>query len=274
MKISMMTYTMACGPWGKSHDVRELCEFTRELGIDGIDWVTTYGHDPAEIRRMTDALGLVNVCHTFYADFHSPDEKKRAAAPDQVRQGLEAAGVLGADKVMIPLSGMKGQSREETRRYALEGLPVAVELGRAAGITITIEPFPGADSPFVTTDDLNEAVRAVPGLRITYDNGNVAMGGEDSGQGFRQCSDHVVHAHFKDWVLAEDGRLGLDGRRYKPALVGEGIVDPRLCLQAMAEAGYTGYINFEYEGDKYDPGEATKRGVQLLHKLIAEAEAR
>jgi sugar phosphate isomerase/epimerase len=272
MKISMMTYTMARGPWGAKHDLRELCEFTRELDVEGVDWVTTYGLDPAEVREITDEFGLANVCYTFFADLQSPDAAKRAAGGDQVRRGLETAGVLGADKVMIVLPGVPDVPREVTRGHALGGLTEAVRLADDVGITVTIEPFPGADSPFVTSAELNEAVGAVPGLRITYDNGNVAMGGEDPAEGFTRCSENVVHAHFKDWVLADDGRLGLDGRRYKAALVGEGIVDPRPCLKAMTKAGYTGYINFEYEGDKYDPREATTRGVRLLREMIKEME--
>jgi len=272
VKTAMMTYTMARGPWGERHDVRELCEFTRDLGLDGIDWVTTYGHDPAEVRKVTDDLGLRNVCHTFYADIHVPDAAKRAEAPDQVRRGLDAAKALGAETVMIVVPWVKDVPRDETRRRALEGLAGAVELASAAGITVTIEPFPGALSPFVTSGDLIEAVRAVPGLKLTYDNGNVAMGGEDPAEGFRRCCEHVVHAHVKDWVLSDDGRPGLDGRRYKPALVGEGIVDPRPWVAAMAEAGYDGYIDFEYEGSTYDPRDAVARGVRLMTELIREAE--
>lgn len=273
MKVSMMSYTMARGPWGKGHDIRELCEFTRELGLDGIDWVTTYGVEPAEVRRIADGSGLRCVCYTFFADLQHPPGERRSGARGQVLDGLEAARALGTDKIMIPLPGVEGLARDEARRLALEGLAEAVVLGQQAGITVTTEPFPGADSPFVTSGELLEAVRAVPGLKVTFDNGNLAMGGENPAAAFRRLKDHVVHAHLKDWVLTDDGRAGLDGRRYKPALVGEGIVDPRPCLQAMAEAGYDGYINFEYEGAEYDPRDATVRGVALMKNLIREASA-
>jgi sugar phosphate isomerase/epimerase len=273
MKVSMMSYTMARGPWGKNPDVRDLCEFTRELGLEGIDWVTTHGLAPAEIRKVTDQFGLRNVCYTFYADVQHPPGERRSRARDHLFAGLDAARALGAEKVMIPLPGLKGLARDETRRLALEGLREAASLGRQAAITVTIEPFPGADSPFVTSDDLLQAVAAAPGLKITFDNGNVLTAGEEPAAAFRKLKDHVVHAHLKDWELADDGARGLDGRRYKGALVGEGIVDPRPCVQAMAEAGYDGYINFEYEGSLYDPRGATVRGVALMKDLIREASA-
>ena len=41
----------------------------------------------------------------------------------------------------------------------------------------------------------------------------------------------------------------------------------------MAEGGYDGYIDFEYEGAEYDPRDATVRGVTLMKDLIREASA-
>ena len=127
---------------------------------------------------------------------------------------------------------------------------------------MTIENFPGVASPFVTSENVLEAIREVPGLKLTYDNGN-AIQGEDPALSFLRCADHVVHAHFKDWILTEPGRgmEGLDGRHYAAALIGEGIVPHFSCLAAMKQTGYKGYINIEYENNKYPPDEATRRAT-------------
>jgi sugar phosphate isomerase/epimerase len=268
MKIAMMSYTMARGEWGQSADVEALCRLTRELGLEGIDWVTTYGQAPADVRRITDDFGLRNVCYTFFARLQSPDPEERKAALDQVKEGLEVAAALGADKVMLPLSGSPDLPREETRRCALESLPAAVAMGNTLGIAVTIEHFPGAASPFLISADMDEAIRAVPGLKITYDNGNLFTGGENPADGYRNSAEHIIHAHFKDFELADDGFLGLDGRRYRGALVGEGLVDPWPCLQAMRERGYSGAIDFEYEGTKYTPEEAMRKAVPMLQAMI------
>ena len=113
--------------------------------------------------------------------------------------------------------------------------------------------------------------REIPELKLTFDNGN-AFTGEDPAESFRLCAADVVHAHFKDWELCTGGLLGLDGRSYRGALIGEGMLDQRSCLAAMKKAGYTGYINIEYEGDKYDPEEATRRAADHMNKLMAELE--
>jgi len=263
----MMSYTLARA---KDFDLNRMCELTNELKLEGVDMVTTYGRPPAEIRRLLDQHGLKAICHTLFTDLIFPDVAGRQAGVDVIKQGIEAAVILGTDKVMIPTPGKKDVPRDLARRYIIRGLQEAMVVARQAGVTLMLENFPGADSPFVISSDMLEAVREVPGLKITFDNGNVLMGGEDPAASCQRCAEHVVHAHFKDWVLAEPGKgmEGLDGRRYASALIGEGLVDHKACLQAMKLAGYSGYINIEYEGDKYPPDEATRRAVAYLRNMM------
>lgn len=269
MKLSMMSYTLARA---KDFDLNRMCELTNELKLEGVDMVTTYGRKPQEIRRMLDQHGLKTICHTFFADLIFPDTAGRQAGVDIIRQGIEAAVILGTDKVMIPTPGKKDVPRDLARRYIIRGLQEALVLARQAGVTLTLENFPGAESPFVISSDLLEAVREMPGLKITFDNGNVFLGGEDPAVSFERCVLHVVHAHFKDWerLARGQGMEGLDGRWYQAALIGEGLLDHKACLQAMKQAGYSGYINIEYEGNKYPPDEATRRAAKYLQNLIVE----
>jgi len=271
-----MSYTLARTGWfkdNKTEDLKKICRLTRELQLDGIDWVTTYGIDPGEIRRAQDDHGLKTVCYTYgVAQLNSATAAERVAGVDVVKKVLDAAGVLGTDKVMIVTPGNKDMPRDVSRRRYIRGLQECAVCARQAGITITIENFPGADSPFVISGDVLEAIREVRGLKLTYDNGNIALGGEDPAVSFTRCAPHVAHAHFKDWdrMLPGQGREGLDGRHYVSALIGEGIVDHKSCLAAMKAAGYTGYINIEYEGNKYPADEGTRRAAKCLHGLIKE----
>ncbi|MBU4200381.1 MAG: sugar phosphate isomerase/epimerase [Verrucomicrobia bacterium] len=275
MKLAMMSYTMSRDVKASEFDLAGMCKLARELDLEGVDMVSTYGRDSREIRRLLDDHGLKTVCHTFGADLNQANTAGRCAGLDAVKTGLDAALVLGTDKIMIVTPGKGGVSREVSRRQFIAGLQEAMPLARKAGITITIENFPGAASPFVVSSEVLEAIREVPGLKLTFDNGNVLTGGEDPAESFRKCTAHVVHAHFKDWdvVAAPEGMPGVDGRRYRGALIGEGIVDQRSCLAAMKRAGYTGYINIEYEGNQYPPDEATRRAAAYLHQLMDEIEA-
>ncbi len=271
MNYSLMSYTFKRGRWKDSYSVQDLCDWARKLGLDGIDWVTTYGVPAGDLRRIMDGSGLKTVCHTFYADFTAADPEVRQKSLDAVRRGIEDAVTLGARIAMLVIPGRKDCSRDEARRRIFDLLGHAVSIAGQAGVTLTIEPFPGDDSPFVTSDEIREMVAAAPGLKVTYDAGNLLTGGEDPVEGYLRLKNDVVFAHFKDWERTEPsaGRRMRDGRWYRPALVGEGILDYPSLLAALREAGYAGYANIEYEGDDYPPHEATARALVSLRDIEA-----
>jgi len=279
MKISMMTYTMARGlKQGEKFDVKGLCEFTRQLSLDAVDWVTTYGYEPREIRRITDGFGLTNICYTFFCDLNFATPAERATGRDAFKKGIETAVVLGADKVMLPIGGKQNLTREQSFRNWIEGLREVIDFADAAKVTVTIENFPHYLSPFIVSADVNRAVAEIPQLRITYDNGNVITGGEPAPEGFIRSAKYVVHSHFKDFTACKEGDRGamrcLDGKFRRAVLVGDGEVDQVGCLRAMKQHGYAGCINFEYEGYEYTPRDATIEGVRRLREWIASLGTR
>jgi sugar phosphate isomerase/epimerase len=104
---------------------------------------------------------------------------------------------------------------------------------------------------------------------VTYDNGNVTTGSESTYDGFKNSAPYIVHAHFKDFKVVPEGMLGLDGKCRKGEMVGDGDVDQLGGLRAMKECGYSGYINFEYEGSEMTPRDATVVGVRRMRQWIA-----
>ncbi len=269
-----MSYTFSRQGWQKNgkFDLEGMCRLARELDIDGADIVTTHGLPPLEIKRVLADCGIKPVCYTFSAALNFATAAERSAGVGQVKAGVDVAVALGAPLIMVITPGKQGVLRDVSRRQFIGGFRESVGFARSAGIAMTIENFLGKDSPFVVSSDALEAFREIPGLKLTFDNGNVLTGGEDPSVSFMRCAEHVVHAHFKDWVLdqPDKGLEGLDGRHYAPALIGEGVVRHRACLAAMRRAGYEGYINIEYEGNKYPPDEATRRAAEYLRGLIKE----
>ncbi|NUQ01953.1 MAG: sugar phosphate isomerase/epimerase, partial [Armatimonadetes bacterium] len=166
--------------------------------------------------------------------------------------------------------------RLDFRAYWIAALAEIAEWAAAAGVILTIENFPGEHSAFVTAADYHAAKAEVPGLKLTYDNGNAA-GGEDPVESFWACAKDVVHVHFKDWDVraepAEGFRRMLDGRYFRPALIGEGDMPTAACWQALAAAGYQGYINLEYEGNEIPAAEAMRRATDCLRALPLSVSA-
>ncbi|MDO9540969.1 MAG: sugar phosphate isomerase/epimerase family protein [Kiritimatiellia bacterium] len=272
MKLSVYSYIFFRQGWEKNgcFDLEGMCRVARELNITGADIVTTCGLKPAEIRQILSDSGIAPVCYTFPCPaLNCPTADKRTTGVDQVKTGVDIALTIGAPIIMVVTPGEKNIPRDISRRQYIHGLQESAAFARQAGITMTIENI----SPLlVISSDILEAIREVPGLKLTYDNGNVMMGGEDPVVSFSRCAAHVVHAHFKDWTLTkpDKGMEGLDGRYYEPALIGEGIVPQRSCLAAMKQAGYKGYINISYEGNKYPPDEATRKAACYLQAIMDE----
>ena len=277
MKISMMTYTMARGmKEGEQFDAQALCEFTRELGLDAIDWVRTYQYTPQQIRAITDDYGLKNICYTFSCDLNFAAADQRAQGRDDFKKGIRAAVLLGADKVMLPVSGKEEFTRDESRANVIAGLQEVIAFADAAGMTVTVENFPHYLSPFIVSADVNAAIAEIPQLRVTFDNGNVTTGGENAPDGFINSAQYIVHSHFKDWTLCspddKGAMVGMDGKHRRAVLVGDGDVDQIGCIRAMHDYGYDGYINFEYEGYELTPREATIEGVRRMRVWIASVQ--
>ncbi len=278
MRISMMTYTMARGlKAGEKFDAVGLCEFCKKLDIDAIDWVTVYHYKPAELRRITDDYGLQNVVHTFFADFNFATAAERKPAEEDFKRGIETAVTLGAKIVMLPVGGKDGVTRDESRENYLNGLSQVMDFAKNAGVTVSLENFPDYRSPFINSDDMLKAIARIPDLRVTYDNGNCVTGGDTAAAGFTNVAEYVVHAHFKDWKeCGEDepgARIFLDGKYRRAVLVGEGDIDQMGSVKAMADYGYDGCVNFEYEGSEMTPRDATIEGVARMREWFAQAEA-
>ncbi len=266
MNYTMMSYTMARQCKDGRPDMAFICRTAREAGLETMDVDTLYHYTAKDIRKIADDHGIRIVCYTFFPDLNHPDAKGRAPGLEAVRQGLEVANVLGAPVIMLPITAKAGQTRDQSRQYVIEGLKDAVKLGEKAGVQVSVEHFPQPDSPFVTSKDINQALEAVPGLKVTFDCGNCLTGGEDPRDGFLNSKDSTVFAHFKDWIRqpAGTGMKGLDGNWYKPELIGRGIVDYPALLKTMIKAKYSGYINIEYEGNEIPAAEAVKLAVEYL----------
>lgn len=272
MRYTMMSYTVARhGP--AVFDLERMLRLAVELKMAGVDFVTLHGFAPEELKKRCDGYGLPVVCYTIPAGgLISPNREEVERAREALQRGLEEAAALGAPLIMAVTPGRSDRTRDESRRRYVEGLAPVVEAARRLAIRVTVENFPGKHSPFVTAADYLAVLAQLPDLGLTFDSGNAA-GGEEPAASFQRVAGRVWHAHFKDWVVLTASEPGghemLNGLRYKPALIGEGVINHRAVLEAMAKANYTGGINIEYEGPQ-DPYEAIRKAVAYLRGLEAE----
>jgi len=162
----------------------------------------------------------------------------------------------------------------EARKRIAEGLQECLEHAAEAGITLTIEDVGAPTAPYGTSDDLLEMCElAGPGLRLTYDNGNFFVRGEDPLVALDRIWHKVAHVHCKDWrrlAPGEEDQRGCpaaDGHKYQGEVCGEGVLDYPAIIDALKQRDYRGYLSYEYEGLK-DPREECRRGVENIRALF------
>ncbi|HOV21484.1 MAG TPA: sugar phosphate isomerase/epimerase family protein [bacterium] len=267
MKYSMMSYTMAGGKWGENPDIEYLCKLTRNLGLDGIEWVGLYGRRADEVKEIMDDYGLKTVCYTFFVDINFKDENLRRHGIEQIKRGIEESKVLATDKIMLPIGGKDEYSRDESRENVIKGLEEVIGLADNYGISITVEQFPDIRGPFLNSEDMKKIIKEIPQVKVTFDSGNVILGGEEPSESFLKMKEYVIHTHFKDWEISNDGKEGLDGKKYIPALIGEGIIDYKKLVKTMEKENYLSYVSIEYEGYKYDREEAIIKALNFLKNI-------
>ncbi len=239
----------------------DVCE---ELGIDAVELRTLGGvqvveHSDVElaaIRAELDARGF-SVCAVAspYLKCDRGDDQARV-----LDRALRAATVLGA-----PIVRAFGYWREPDPAAALPELGRALHDATArtvsAGLTLALENEHECNVATAAEARAAFAAADAPELRLIWDPGNAAMldpakwsglGGLDT------VVDRVAHVHLKDVTKAGEWTR-----------IGDGIVDFRLQLACLADAGYDGYLSFETHYTRDGSGElATRDCVAALRELV------
>lgn len=243
---------------------------TVELGLKGIDWTSAaFRNDSStHLRKISEDAGLKVVC---YIPFLNKLANREPGGLDEMKWELDRAEGTGADKILIPTIPVRTlQSRSENQKRWIEVVAAAAEECRIRNLIPTVENFPGALSPVVTADDFFLFKKNIPNLKLTFDTGN-AFTGEDPIESFRRTFTDIVHMHVKDFYVraeAADGFWkGLDGRYYRPALIGEGAFDYPPMLNVISELGYRGWISVEYEANDYPRMEGIEKALAHIIRL-------
>jgi sugar phosphate isomerase/epimerase len=271
MKFALMTYTFARQDWKKdgNFDLEKMCKAGQELGVEGVDIVSHSFSplNPDTIRKVLADHGQKVVCYTFFPPLNKPSKAEREAGIEEVKKAIEIAKRLGTDKVMIHTPGNSEMTAEECRVNWIHGLQEAIVLTNAAGLTLTIESI--RHSPLSTSAEMLRVVREVPGIKLVFDAGNVFSMGEDPLAFYNACREHIVHVHFKDgrWY----NKTNTDGsthRDFSNELIGEGDINIAECAKALVSDGYKGYVDIEYEGNKYAPDVANQMAIEYINNIL------
>lgn len=242
MKICMMSLMMGDSP------VEEIVATAKACNMEAIDWISLHGKTAAELRKLCDDAGLPIAAHTMIKWGFINGEKNYF---DEFKASLDDACVLGAKVMMLPPFARKGQTSmaDDRKRYA-EYFAKAYELSSKTDVTLTLESTGFVDSPITTADECLEILRQVPGLKVTFDQGNTATA-DDPIAAYRKLREYVVHFHLKDWKIYDQKPAGIDadlkrcGKYFQDITIGEGDMDLRSFWQETTPAERELFVNPE-----------------------------
>jgi sugar phosphate isomerase/epimerase len=218
MKLCMMSCCMSGTP-------QEVADAAVRCGMTGIDWVHTADLPTKDLRKISADAGLEVVSFTTLDERVTHLRADRHAA---CREILDLAFASGAGEVMLPPFAADGAAgKEEALARWIEFYAQAAGLAAEAGITITFETSPALACPVFLPEDALRVLDAVPGIRMVFDQGNMAIAA-DPIAAFDRLKDRVIRFHLKDFVLSPEPREGYTsrhGKHYRFELIGRGSLD-------------------------------------------------
>lgn len=210
MNICMMSM-MAMDKSGNTLPVEEILGIAVSCGLKGIDWIGLHNTTAKQLKAASDAAGIAVAAHTMLKESFINDDPDYM---DEFKYSLDDAVTMSAPVLMLPPFARRNQTScaDDLLRY-IDYYGQAEELARKAGITLSLESTGFPNSPVITSDECLKIISAVPGLRVTFDTGNIFTGGEDPRDAFRKLRKYVVHFHIKDWSISASPRPGYEKRR-------------------------------------------------------------
>lgn len=229
-----------CGTFNRSFDsgamdqIRFLRRCAADLKVQGVELQDI--HFPqtrtaylAMLRRTARELNLSIVAVGAHNDFGRIDPTLRQSEVTKVKQWVEVAEQLGAPLVRVFAGYPEGDPKERWPAM-IDSLREVADFACHAGVRLGLENHNhGAFTP--TAEEFLRVLGEVnsPHLVPLLDTGNFT----DGWPSIQRVVGVVEHVHAKFWQVARDGS--------------DEKVDYDRIFPALRQAGYDGWVSFEYE---------------------------
>ncbi len=266
-----MNFRLACSniAWQR-HDDPAILALLRQYGATGIEvapgkvWPNWQGADETAAARYREFLAAegFQIPAMQAILFGRPELKvfDRSSHPAFLEHVRRLAAIAHALACPVLVYGAPGSRRRGMRTYA-EAMREAADFFRQAGAILAdadcvfgIEANPAEyQCDFLTNPaDVREFVdlTASPGVKMHFDSGAVYLNGGDPATAVAAAGE-FIHYHLSEPGLAP---------------LGDGKVDQRAGLQALADRNYPHWISIEMR-----QGEEEKNALQKALQLVREA---
>lgn len=246
-----------------------------EFGITAVEYVNQFFADKAEDKNYLDEmnsrcddLGVDQLLIMIdgEGDLAVNNEKKRIEAVENHYKWVEAAEYLGCHSIRVNLFG--DGSRAEQKTAAVDSLSRLSEFAQDYDINITVENHGGYSSDAQWLTDVMEQVD-MENCGTLPDFGNFCVKREEGARWDGECvEEYDPYQGVKELMPYAKG---VSAKSYAFDDKGlETTIDFEKMLRIIHDAGYSGHIGVEYEGDKHSEFEGIRATQKLLKKAGAE----
>lgn len=239
---------------GSTEEVCRAIRTAASLGYDAVEAYSWNGWDLSAIRSVLDETG-VEFLSLLVPETRLTTPECRGLWLDALKEACEAAGIVGAKKLITQVGNDTGAPREEQHAAIVETLKQAGSILEHYGVTVMPEPLntkvnhPGYY--LTTAAESFDIVREVdsPWVKIIYDIYHQQITEGDiipTVTGNLSC---IAHLHA----------AGTPGRHE----LWEGELNYKYIFDALDKAGYAGACGLEY-GARGNPVESLKEAKRLF----------
>lgn len=242
-----------------------------EFGIDGVEYVNQFFADKAKDTDYLDELNMrcsdldveqVLIMIDGEGEMAVNDDKERMQAVENHYKWVEAAEYLGCHAIRVNAFG--NGTREEQKMAAVDSLGRLSEFAKDYGISILVENHGGNSSDGQWLTDVMKQV-GMDNCGTLPDLGNFCVKREGGGPWEGKCIEE--YDRYKGVKEMMPYAHGVSAKSYAFDDSGqETTIDYARILKIVKDAGYTGRIGIEYEGEELSEAE----GIRATKKLLIE----
>lgn len=288
MKIGVSLYSFHSYADPDQLGIKGCIDKVKELGGEGVDFVEgphfdthqQYVDYAKDIGEYCKQVGIEACCFCVGSDFINGSGGDIEAEIERVKGLVDVAEAYGCKFMRhdatwgYPAEIKTKRSFDDALPRLVQGYRAVTEYAQTKGIKTCVE-----NHGFFAQDPLRveKLINAVghPNFGMLIDMGNFACADVDSPIAVGMCAPYAFHAHAKDFHIkpgtGENPGEGFFQSRacnyLRGAIIGQGNIPVKQCINALKRAGYDEYLMIEFEGLE-DPIKGISIGIANLKRFV------
>ena len=281
MKLGVSSYSFSKYMKATGANYFDICDLAKKIGYDGIEFIDlSLDVQPAEseialaglIREHCAKIGLDVIAYTISADFLRGEEEIA-----RVKAKIDVAAALGAPTLRHDAVWSRDVDWREAVANIAPMIREVTEYAAGKGVRTCTENHGYLLQDAERVETLIKTVNH-PNYGWLVDIGNFLCADDNPVHAVPIAAPYAFHVHVKDFIFKDmyadnpgEGWLHTrNGNYIRGTVAGHGVVPVRHCLKLIRNAGYNGYVSYEFEGME-DNLTALERAHAFIRSVMPDA---